>query len=314
MCENVDRAGRYCIHQAYLSFQSLLFLITMWVVTSNMFTIVTIRRTVALHTTTFKLILHLAVTDLSAALGYVVSFIILYTGNQGAYHTSYYSCMGLMGANILPLAATVNHQFMIAVDRYVAILHPLRYNAIMTPRAVRGMVASCWLYAIGVTAIGFAWKSLIKRCSTLAELDRTYLFVFLVGPYLIMCVTLCYLYLHIWMVAKQQAKQIQQEMRSHPGAVNQDHLSRTQQHRATKMCFMTLLLFILTTAPFMAVVTIQSFYLGHLTGQSPLEIAFYVTWTTYYMNSGMNFFVYGVNNTVFRASFKKIFFRRCITS
>lgn len=57
----------------------------------------------------------------------------------------------------MPSKIIENSMVAIAFERFVAIVYPFHYETKITERTIRVMIASCWLYALVITAFSYAW-------------------------------------------------------------------------------------------------------------------------------------------------------------
>ena len=95
------------------------------------------------------LLFRLAVCDLSALLLPLFSLILLYD-LQAACNVSRYFMP------LVPVLFFINivHNCLLSVDRYIAILHPLRYNVIVTTRRVKRALVIAWFSPCASACIG----------------------------------------------------------------------------------------------------------------------------------------------------------------
>ena len=87
------------------------------------------------------LLFSLAVCDLSSALIFPLLYLILLYDLQAACNVSRYF-LWLPGPVLF--FTNIVHICLLSVDRYIAILHPLRYNVIVTTRRVKRALVIAW--------------------------------------------------------------------------------------------------------------------------------------------------------------------------
>ncbi|ELU15645.1 hypothetical protein CAPTEDRAFT_92917 [Capitella teleta] len=195
---------------------------------------------------------------------------------------------------------------MIAADRYLAIMHPLLYQKAITPARLKIAVLFSWVTSLLWTMIAFAFQTDVGNCYTLASADGTYVMTFIIVPYFLTCPVFILMHARVWKVATAQVRQIKAEI-----TASQGDTKIIDEHRATKMCVLTLLAFILLTVPFFVVVSMQ-IYADRLSEKGKkLQVAFSICWTLLYSNSGVNFLIYAFGNSVFREKLMNILPKCC---
>ena len=98
--------------------------------------------------------------------------------------------------------ASVFNLYAVTIDRYIAVLHALRYNALMTTNTVRIIAAAAWLFPALLTGIVILCKF------TATDITQFVLFgmevAFVIIPGLLMAI----IYVKIFNEAKKQIKQV----------------------------------------------------------------------------------------------------------
>ena len=106
--------------------------------------------------------------------------------------------------------SSVCHVLLIACDRHIAVVHPLKYDSIVTKWRVVGATVFVWLFSFVVSVIQLTWYTLDEASLTdyeeTEEFDvkysKTCIVLFFVVPLLLMC----YNYGHIFYISFKLAK------------------------------------------------------------------------------------------------------------
>lgn len=100
-------------------------------------------------------ILNLAVSDLmvGVTLPYHLAFYV-----DGTLHRNKLVCISRFVMFTLACGGSIYNLIVIAIDRYVAIVHPLSYNAYATKRRVLLIIVIAWICTMGVSSIPIYWN------------------------------------------------------------------------------------------------------------------------------------------------------------
>ncbi|ELU07383.1 hypothetical protein CAPTEDRAFT_208422 [Capitella teleta] len=185
----------------YWRFQSVPLLITIWIIFSNSLTLATIYKSRVLRSTNiYMLVACLAGVDLWAGLMLIPHLLLTHVRSIGDFRW----CMATLATGIFPMYNTIQHQGLITMDRYLAIMHPLLYETIFTTQRLKIAIITSWLTSLLCTMIGFAFPTDAGYCFTLASADSTYLLSCVIGPYFIFCIVFALMHARIWKVASLQ--------------------------------------------------------------------------------------------------------------
>jgi hypothetical protein len=145
----VDSRNPVIVKSAFLTFFTVLGFI------GNGITLATIRSTPKLRTKTYALLSSLTVSDLMTGLTS-----LWYVGFQLAtYVFSENLCSYILPVAVLsfpqrvPLGATVTHVGLISIERYIAIVHALHYERLMTDSTIKMMIAFGWILPVCLSSI-----------------------------------------------------------------------------------------------------------------------------------------------------------------
>lgn len=179
------------------------------IVLSNSLVVISVKSFVPLKTTCNRFVLNLAAADITVALGVTIMCIWDATGlsqNEGSYR--HYVCFLRIGAPIVTTAVSIFSCLGIAVDRYIAVLYPLRYNALMTMSLATKLTTGIWVYAILLYGVPAPFVSNFDAiCYFEAFLNKFHILVLEIH-YIVVLVIMLVLYSYVTRVAWRQAKLI----------------------------------------------------------------------------------------------------------
>ncbi|XP_051767341.1 trace amine-associated receptor 13c-like [Ctenopharyngodon idella] len=274
-------------------------LLSAWTVFLNLLVIISISHFKKLHTPTNLIILSLAVADLLMGLVMPIEGIrqigtCWYFGDT--FCRLYIIILGLL------FSASLNNLILIAVDRYVAVCHPLLYPQKITTTKTLVSICLSWVcssaynttlainngyfdtslrtnmcYGECSVIMGFAWKV-------------TDLFMAFIFP----CTLIITLYLRIFHVAHQQVKVINSLMKSGK-CVMEGSVRRKSESKAALTLGIIVTIYLLCFIPY---------YICSMSVTSSTTISI-LTWIVY-ANSGLNPLVYALFYPWFKKTVKHI--------
>jgi hypothetical protein len=155
----------------------LLFFVSLIGFIGNGTAVVTIRKTPKLRTKTYALLASLTMSDL--LLGFTFYWVIAYLLFVYVFSTNPCSIVIVIAImecpqRILP-AITMMHLCLISAERYIAIVHPLRYEVWVTDSTIKAMIAFGWIFPIIPCSFYFSQIGLIdwQTCSIVASYLQT---------------------------------------------------------------------------------------------------------------------------------------------
>ncbi|XP_019738147.1 adenosine receptor A2a-like [Hippocampus comes] len=171
-----------------------------------------------LQSITNLFVVSLAAADIAVGLLAIPFAITISTGFCADFH----GCLFIACFVLVLTQSSIFSLLAIAVDRYIAIKNPLRYNSLVTSQRAKGIIAFCWLLsvAIGLTPmLGWnkGWNSTTASTSSCPEglteclfegvvtLDYMIYFNFF-GCVLLPLVVMLVVYAHIFMAARRQLR------------------------------------------------------------------------------------------------------------
>ncbi|XP_011689274.1 PREDICTED: D(2) dopamine receptor isoform X2 [Wasmannia auropunctata] len=222
-------------------------------------------------------ILNLAVSDLMV-------------GVTLPYHLAFY--VDACGGSIYNL-------IVIAIDRYVAIVHPLSYNAYATKRRVLLIIVIAWICTMGVSSIPIYWNlfdehNASQTCELETVLPRCYIVAIQMPAFFLSWIAMFLLYWKIWREAYMHAR------RMNHGIV--PNIAEKSDRKSVQVVLLILGCFSICWFPYFVVACMRTF--GWKTNS--ISIWYKSTFALAIANSGINPFIYAWKNTNFRKAFQKI--------
>ncbi|KAM4529200.1 trace amine-associated receptor 1-like [Fundulus diaphanus] len=202
--------------QTVMSYALNIFVVTLslLIICGNLLVIISVIYFKQLHTPTNYLILSLAVTDL--LVGALVLPFSTILSMSSCWYSSYLLCKMRGLFDILLCASSILNLCCISIDRYYAVCHPLTYTTKINVRVTLTMIIVSWtlsaLLAISITGRGISKKNLSQRCAIFIATKESSpgpIFEFYIPAIIILTI-----YLKILMVAKKQARRIQNTIKS----------------------------------------------------------------------------------------------------
>ncbi|KAK5598574.1 Adenosine receptor A2a [Crenichthys baileyi] len=167
-------------------------------------------------------VVSLAVADIAVGLLAIPFAITISVG----FCANFYGCLFIACFVLVLTQSSIFSLLAIAVDRYIAIKNPLRYNSLVTGRRAKCIIALCWTLSAGIgltPMIGWntGWNStvhiteknscpedmtqcLFERVVPLDYMIYFNFFGFVLTPLLVMLV----IYINIFMVARRQLRRM----------------------------------------------------------------------------------------------------------
>ncbi|XP_073672025.1 trace amine-associated receptor 13c-like [Paramisgurnus dabryanus] len=272
--------------------------LSVWTVFLNLLVIISISHFKKLHTPTNMLILSLAVADL------LVGLIIMPLEAIRLIETCWYFGNTICRLFILILGLLLNTSLsnlvFIAVDRYVAVCHPLLYPQKITMTRTIIIICVSWFcssaynISIIITTSQRKYKC-YGECTIIVTFAWTIIDLFV--SFLLPCTIIISLYLRIFYVAHHQVKVINSLMRSGK------HLTEASVRRKSESKAALTLGIIVTVYLFCWI----PYFVLTLTPNTRMTsvIAYFILWMMY-INSGLNPLIYAIFYPWFRTSVKHI--------
>ena len=158
---------------------------------ANSLTIYVVRTRRNLRRVSNRFVVNLAVSDILVGLGMVVYMIQFFTSNVGRGRTNKYVCIVFHMISCIPPMISLTSVFLITVDRYTAILNPLRYRAIMTPFRSAVALAVTWVVMTFISSIMFFYNAWTGVCIWFKLIPRNLFYGYCAVYFGIILVVIC---------------------------------------------------------------------------------------------------------------------------
>ncbi|XP_065113611.1 trace amine-associated receptor 13c-like [Paramisgurnus dabryanus] len=273
-------------------------LLSVWTVFMNLLVIISVSHYKKLHTPTNMLILSLAVTDL------LVGLIIMPLEAIRLIETCWYFgdtfCRLFLIIMGLLLFTSLSNLVLIAVDRYVAVCHPLLYTQKITTTKTLIIICLCWLcslvYNIAIVAsISQRTDVCYGECIVMLSFEGRAVDLFF--SFVFPCSLLIILHLRIFYVAHQQVKVINSLLKRGKD-LTEGSVKRKSEHKAALTLGIIVAIHLLCWIPYYILTLTENTFI------SP-TVAQFLVWVLY-VNSCLNPVIYALFYSWFRTSVKHI--------
>ncbi|KAG9266218.1 adenosine A2a receptor b [Astyanax mexicanus] len=260
-------------------------------------------------------VVSLALADIAVGLLAIPFAIIISTG----FCSNFHGCLFIACFVLVLTQSSIFSLFAIAVDRYIAIKIPLRYNSLVTSQRAKGIIAVCWILSviIGLTPM-LGWnmrttnatssscpagmtECLFEKVVTMGYMVYFNFFGCVLMPLLAMLV----IYARIFMAARHQLRQMELKL-SHGHSHSDGSSSRSTLQRevhAAKSLAIIVGLFALCWLPLHI---INCFTLFCPKCARPPVWIMYLAIILSHANSVVNPFIYAYRIRDFRHTFRRI--------
>ncbi|XP_046904247.1 adenosine A2a receptor a [Hypomesus transpacificus] len=259
-------------------------------------------------------VVSLAVADIAVGVLAIPFAILISTG----FCSNFYGCLFIACFVLVLTQSSIFSLLAIAIDRYIAIKIPLRYNSLVTGQRAKGIIAICWVLSIiiGLTPM-MGWNKFTENLNSTCPpglmkclFEEVVVMEYMVYFNFLACVLVPLLlmlaiYLVIFMAARRQLKLI--ELKAAHGEKSRSTLQKEVQ--AAKSLAIIVGLFAICWLPL------------HLINCFTLfcpQCAHAPLWTLYvaiilsHANSVVNPFIYAYRIREFRHTFRKIIRRHVL--
>ncbi|TDH00435.1 hypothetical protein EPR50_G00188240 [Perca flavescens] len=258
-----------------------------------------------LHTVTNYFLVSLAVADICVG---VIAIPCAILTDIGLPRHNLYLCLLMLSVLIMFTQSSIFSLLAVAVERYVAIFMPFRYQVLMTPRNAVLVILTTWLLAfiIGLVPLMGWYKTPPEsgNCFFVLVVDMTYMVYFnffacVLTPLVIMFL----IYAHIFVMVKRQVRRIASEQSGRGERQTRAAVSMRREMKTATSLFLVLFLFTICWIPLHI---INCFLLLCPHCPVPLELLLTAIILSH-ANSAVNPFLYAYTMTAFRDTFKAIF-------
>jgi hypothetical protein len=280
-----------------IAYVILEYILAAGIIFGNSLTLISIFYKKCLQTRMNVFVGHLAFADLIVGLFALpidsVFYIVKQIENEHLCHVRYALMALSSGMSVICL-------FFISVDRYIGILHPLRYQVILSNVRIKLLVACIWIITLVSVILPHVTNWTRWRPGLQCEFQLVYktpyqlYILMLIAIFLLMP---CPMYLRIFWEVRKQRKFIEmqvQSTRTRPGP------NPKESHRTFRMA-LVFILFVIFWAPYVIMSIIrQKLHTEEVLVASKWTILLFMA------NSGVNPIVYGLLSKRFQSAYKEI--------
>ena len=189
-------------------------LLSLLIVLTNLFVIFLILRHEFLKTVTNLCLACLAASDILSGL---VVIPLLFLCNLLRIHQisgARQACITMDLASRFIAISTISHLLTVTGERYLMIVHPMKYSRIVTKGRVKKLLFGLWVFSFSAVMIQLAWIKVDSpvseiQANTLRKMEIIYdlcvIFGIVVFPLVIMAVA----YAHVFLILRRQLKNIE---------------------------------------------------------------------------------------------------------
>ncbi|XP_067255207.1 trace amine-associated receptor 13c-like [Chanodichthys erythropterus] len=278
-------------------------LLSAWTVFLNLLVIISISHFKKLHTPTNLIILSLAVADL------LIGLFVMPVDAIKLIETCWYFGDTFCGLFMIIMGVlssiSLSNLVLIAVDRYVAVCHPLLYPQKITMTKTLVSICLCWFFSSAYNTVIIINNKYVdpsnRKDECYGECTFTVSFtstvIDAIYSFLLPCSVMITAYLRIFYVVNQQVKVINSMMKSGK-CVKEGSVRRKSERKAALTLGIIVTVYLLCLIPY---------YILSLTGTTVISftIMTFLFWTLY-INSGLNPLIYALFYSWFKISVKHI--------
>ena len=301
-----DNDGALEVTFASISVVSLQAALMIFILAGNTLVIVAVWRYPSLQTVTNQFVVSLAVADLlvGLVLPYHASVYLLPSLNNQKYF-----CIGRFSSLFLPCCASFGNLLLISVDRFIAIMYPLRYLSVMTHQLATFLIVCDWVQATiqsSVPLYSNQWQEDADCLVTTVLWPACVLFAafFNIGFVSVFMIVMYAKILHVALRQQSAIRQLAPTSRDAAATGSKTHKPAlsSREVNTTKTLAIVIGTFQCCWGPFMVLVAIKSM------GYTPwmYETLYGLFLVLGALNSGMNPVIYAWKNRQFRTAFNKI--------
>ena len=191
------------------------------IVVLNPLCLIALHRASGIQETTKTFMASLTLSDLCGGIFYVASQLIYHITNE--WFLGDFLCI-LWGATIsIFMTLSSISLFLLSVDRFIAVIYPLRYPTLMTPKRSKLITILLWAATFTLYSIihaTFSESNVSRRSTSICEYGACkFCFIIYISAMAVPLTAILLLYMHILRVARRQARCIaaQGQINNPPG-------------------------------------------------------------------------------------------------
>lgn len=216
-----------------------------------------------------------------------------------------YTCLLRHSIEFSFLGASVLNLLVISVERYYAIVKPLKHVRAATTKLLVTMIASSWAVVIAVACLPLVgWNSWATDMPCDTSLIHTKGYNGLVVSILVGSIIANFImYIQVVRTAFSQLKAIKAQSKSAADDTNPHLESKRKNIKKTKLMILVLGVFAICWGPFCITMIFETLFLE---SSETLELIKKFFGCFGLLNSGLNWIIYGAKNKTYRKAFKYI--------
>ena len=277
-----------------------------FICTVNILTLVTVLKNKALWTVPNMYIISLAIADFLTGLSLAYQMVFHIPEIKSVFDQHKYLCLFRHVIFFTTLVTSVSNMVLIAFDRWACITYPFYYQRLATKQKAGVLLGIVWIIGIIIGSMPLYmnnWDPDI-RCRFFKVLTIQYQ-VYILAGYLFVCtVIIAACYGHIFCIAKKQRRIIFQISIINNAITSETRIAKFKRDWELVVMFSVVFgVFFICSAPAFIFVIVS-----HTAGVPENVNSFTVPLLM--TNSGMNFIIYVVKNSQFRAALKATCLKR----
>ena len=274
----------------------LLMTMGLWILTSNFMIITASICNKSLQTKTCMFLVSLAMADTMTAIFVPVAWMMYPMKSVHYFITTPTDliCRTRLFLMVFPLICSIYNILLVALDRYIALVHPLRY-ILFTKSWCRVLCFVSWTIAASIASLIFFWtrhKTMGRKRCHVEDLSPKYIHFCLGATFWTAFMLLIFMYVKIYLSISKSKRDLQFSK------IYQKH-NGISEKKISKMVFISIGVFLAMWTP---LYTSFHLYIEHLIDYK----IFYIFCILGYCNSGMNFFIYSSRSRKYKAAFRRI--------
>lgn len=255
-----------------------------------------------------QFILSLALSDIMVAAS-VLPFDIAYWIAFPRWPLGGYVCNLWNALFFLFLTASVLNLTSISIDRFLAVVYPLRYSIWMTPNLVKLMIATVWVYSFAIAVLIFLLLDPPEGQTYSFDLNPLFHGFLLIGNVIFPFIIMIVLYSKIYIIAKRHARRAGMTSSSaNTSSPTRRTNSFARELKLAKTLGIVVLCFVICWLPFEIINVVILVDKGVTT--CVVEIIDTVACWLAYLHSSFNPLVYAFASSEFRRAFRKLLCKR----
>ena len=283
---------------------AILILVMPLILIGNSMVVMAVIKFRKLRTSMNLFIVSLSVSDMLVAFPTIPLYVVFFV--RGEVLRKYkYLCLSRYAFVVASMTGSIISLTFVSFDRYIAVIHPLHYQTLMTKRRVRYMLFGIWVYDIVFSIMPLTGVNIWQEgmpCHYFRVFPKPYT-IFTVPVTLGVCLVLSVsMYVRVFRVAKQHQERMK---KFNVNNVKRKDINRRQMDKETrtaKVMAFVLLLFVIFWFPFLATSLLK--YLPF--AKTAFEIAKTFGVTIAMTNSVMNPIIYCWMRRDFQQAFKQL--------